>query len=316
MSMKKIGLVILILFTGCYKVSNDITPNISYSVEEMYLNSLPSFFSDINDYADDWANEIKIGISFAKEEDFYRAITSFKRALVILPKEQVDLNKRLQYAIVFAYYLAHRYDELINFFEKSDITNVDKTFKPFQDLLIILHDSYRKKKDVVKEENIKDMMIEFYPNIVKSVSLSTALLDAKIDEVKNICKEPDYYSPNKNVINNIDFYEQNKKSIGKAQFLNAICPGTGYLYIGQKRSFITAFLINSLFISASYEFFHHGYTAAGIISASIEAGWYFGGIYGAGEETKYYNERLYDSQVASFMNQSGLFPVYMIKFYF
>jgi len=148
------------------------------------------------------------------------------------------------------------------------------------------------------------------------MSLSTALLNANIDEVKSICKNPDYYSNNKCVLNNINFYEDNKKSIAKAQLLNAICPGTGYLYIGQKRSFITAFLINSLFIAASYEFFHHGYTAAGIISSSIEAGWYFGGIYGAGEETKYYNEKLYDSQVTSFMNQNGLFPIYMIKFYF
>jgi len=56
--------------------------------------------------------------------------------------------------------------------------------------------------------------------------------------------------------------------------------------------------------------------AAGIITTSFEAGWYFGGIYGAGESAKLYNERLYEKAVYPAMNRHSLFPVLMLKFGF
>ena len=88
------------------------------------------------------------------------------------------------------------------------------------------------------------------------------------------------------------------------------------MYIGQKKSALTAFLLNSLFIAAAYEFFHHGHVAAGIITTSFEAGWYFGGIYGAGEEAKYYNERVYEQDATAILNDTKLFPVLMIQYGF
>ena len=117
-------------------------------------------------------------------------------------------------------------------------------------------------------------------------------------------------------MDSINSYEKQKKSISRAQFLNAVCPGAGYLYIGQKKSALTALLINGLFIAAAYEFFHRGYTAAGIITSSFELGWYCGGIYGAGEEAKYYNERIYEKKVGTAMNSEGYFPIYMLKYTF
>ena len=93
-------------------------------------------------------------------------------------------------------------------------------------------------------------------------------------------------------------------------------PGSGYLYLGQKKSALTSFLLNGLFIYAAYEFFHHGYTAAGIITTSFEAGWYFGGIYGAGEEAKFYNERIYNEEACTLMQTKKIFPFFMLKYSF
>jgi len=45
---------------------------------------------------------------------------------------------------------------------------------------------------------------------------------------------------------------------------------------------------------------------------SFEAGWYFGGIYGAGEEAKYYNERVYEKEANALLNEKKLFPVLML----
>ena len=62
----------------------------------------------------------------------------------------------------------------------------------------------------------------------------------------------------------------------------------------------------------------HGWrhTAAGIITTLFESGWYFGGIYGVGLETKYYNERVYEKNASCVLNEKNLFPVLMIQYGF
>ncbi|MGH2611943.1 MAG: tetratricopeptide repeat protein, partial [Rhabdochlamydiaceae bacterium] len=101
-----------------------------------------------------------------------------------------------------------------------------------------------------------------------------------------------------------------------AQLLNSFVPGAGYFYLGQTQSGITALLLNGLFIWASVYFFQHGNIAAGTIFTSVEAGWYFGGIYGAGQEAKLYNERLYERQATPIMNENRYFPILMLKYGF
>ena len=88
-----------------------------------------------------------------------------------------------------------------------------------------------------------------------------------------------------------------------------LLPGAGYYYVGQKKAALTAFVINSLFTAAAYQFFAKGYPAAGFITLSFEAGWYFGGINGAGLAAKEYNERLYEVKAKDFMLKERLFPL-------
>ena len=95
-----------------------------------------------------------------------------------------------------------------------------------------------------------------------------------------------------------------------------ILPGAGYLYVGQKQSAVTAFLLNGLFIAAAVHFFCKWEIAAGVITTSFEAGWYFGGIYGAGESAKLYNERVYEDLAYPALNRNGLFPVLMLQYGF
>ena len=102
----------------------------------------------------------------------------------------------------------------------------------------------------------------------------------------------------------------------KPKTLNAFLPGAGYLYVGQKQSAMTAFLLNGLFIAAAVHFFNHKQYAAGAITLSFETGWYFGGIYGAGESAKLYNERVYERHAYSVLNQEKLFPLLMLRYGF
>ena len=45
-------------------------------------------------------------------------------------------------------------------------------------------------------------------------------------------------------------------------------------------------------------------------------GWYFGGIYGAGEAAKFYNETIYNEKMGPVMQEKGLFPIFMLNFAF
>lgn len=311
--MNKKLILLFFLLSSCYHVSDKIHPQISYSLEDNYLKNLPPAFSALtpSEIQKDWGKEYLIAEHFAKELDLYRAISTFRRAEILAPDRSIRKTE-IQYYILFCYYLAKRYDDAVYFFEHSDLSRVDETFSSFHDLLVILYECYNKKKDYEKIQKTLGLIQKNYPETAKKLQLSTILSEANIDNIKMISNSNLVDVDLKPLINE---YELQKKSVSTAQFLNII-PGAGYLYLGQKRSALTSFLINGLFIFAAYEFFHNGYVAAGIITTGFEAGWYFGGIYGAGLEAKYYNERIYEQLASKTMNEKELFPIFMLKYSF
>ena len=135
------------------------------------------------------------------------------------------------------------------------------------------------------------------------------LQKADFSSIETFAKEPD----NAYLQDFLHSYDKAKKSVPKAQALNAVFPGAGYLYVGQMQSAFTATLLNGLFIGASYYFFQSGNVPAGAIFTLFEMGWYGGGIYGVGEEAKFYNERMYEKQATPMMNKHKLFPAFMIS---
>ncbi len=307
------ALLLLLISGGCYRVTDTVEPQVSYHLQDKHLQSLKTPFAPLNKSEKEvtWGKEMEIAQAFAGELDFYRAISTFKRALVIMPK---DCPRRVeaQYDIVLCYYLGKKYTAAAGYFEKSDLPLTDKSFKPFCDLLIMLYDCYLQTKETGKEERIFELIEKNYPKAAKKLAISSALAKADLPAIENMASEP----KDKELLTIVNSYRKEKKSVATAQLLNAALPGAGFLYIGQKRSALTAFLLNATFIAASYELFHHGYIGWGIITVSLETGWYFGGIYGAGEEAKFYNERLYESKMENYMNTKGMFPIFMLRYSF
>jgi len=317
LKIKSASLIIFLLaLTSCYRVEDKIEPDVSYNVHENYLKNLPSAFTPLTEEEKNtsWGQEYMIGLYFAKQIDLYRAITAFKRAEALLDnKIEEQRALEVQYEQLLCYYLGKRYDDVIQTFETSILHNVDKSFAPFKDLLVMLYDTYRIKENEEKTSKIQELLEKNYPDTAKQLGLSTHLLKGDVQTTKNLSMS----SLNRPMLyDTLQAFEQQKKSVGRAQFLNAIIPGAGYMYIGQKKSALTSFLMNGLFIAAAYQFFHKGYTAAGVITTSFEMGWYFGGIYGAGQEAKYFNEKLYERHIGSAMNEERLFPIYMLEFTF
>jgi len=253
-----------------------------------------------------------MGQQFAKELDFYRAITTFKRAAYLMPQNEHQRLLEVQYQTVLCYYLGERYQDTILAYNQSRLYTVNTSFPTYHDLLVILYESYLKTDNQVRAAHILRTLKLHYPETASKLDLSTAMIQGDLAATMHTLS--DDALPTFTGI--VTHYEWGKKSVKKAQTLNMVLPGSGYLYVGQKQSALTAFLVNGLFLATALHFFTQGHVTAGIITMSFEAGWYFGGIYGAGESAKLYNERLYETLVYPKLNHEKLFPVLMLKYGF
>ncbi|MCB1116342.1 MAG: tetratricopeptide repeat protein [Chlamydiia bacterium] len=315
--MKRLVMIFLLCFAaiGCYRVPDKIEPQVNFSVQDKYLKSLPPPFPPLSpsEREEAWGKEYLIAQKFAENLDLYRAITTFKRSEFLLPPGHQHRLEEIQYQILLSYYLGKRYEDVTQEFVHSALYTATKTFPAYHDLLVILYESYLEIGDTEKSEYVLRVIEHHYPETAKKLRLSTVLIEGNLDELRMA----ERCDPSKTYIHELlSTYDAKKKSVSKAQTLNAIIPGAGYLYVGQKQSALTAFLLNGLFIWAAVHFYTHGHLAAGIITTSFEAGWYFGGIYGAGESAKYFNERLYEKLAYPELSKNRLFPVLMLKFGF
>ena len=299
----------LLFLSACHHIPDDKKPKLSHSVQDRYLRKLPSPFSPLTpeERHEDWGKEYLIALGFAGELDLYQAMTAFKRAEFLLPSSRHSRKMEIEYEVLLCYYLGKRYQEAIYLFEHGNLKTISPEFPAYKDLLVVLYDCYLNCNDQEKADKVLHIIQQTDPAMAEKISLSGILIQGDISSLKEAAPH------NPSVKTLLDTYDTQKKSIGTAQALNAFIPGSGYLYIGQKQSACTAFLLNGLFIWASVYFFERGNLAAGLITTSFEAGWYFGGIYGAGLETKFYNERVYERTATPLMNENKLFPILMLQ---
>lgn len=312
--MNKTFVVLLIALLGCtrVRVPDQLEPQLDYALQDRYLLQLPSPFAPLSpqEKQEGWSQEYTIALGFAHELDLYQSITAFKRARYLLPTTEKQRLLELDYEILLCYYIGKKYADVVHTFTQSPLAFVDTSFPPYQDLLLILFDSYTQLQEKEKAAQILRYLQLYYPVEGEKLQLFQALQQADMPTIRSFASHADYLSPF------LTSYEAHKKSISRAQIYNALLPGAGYFYLGQKQSALTAFLLNGLFISASALFFLDGNVPAGVIFTFFEAGWYFGGIYGVGQEAKFYNERLYEAYATPMMNQNKLFPALSLRYAF
>jgi len=312
MKVPALLLLIVLCLSACQPRYQEIDPTITYIPQQRHIAKLPSPFPplSIDERSQDWGRELWVGISFAQELDLYRAITSFKKARFLLPADATQHRLQIDYSIALCYYLGKKYCDVINTVEGSGLINVDVHFPAYHDLLIILYDAYRESGYGDKAARILKFIEKEVPNTATNLTLSQAITTGNIPCIRSLAVE----HPSCDALQEmLCCYCQQAKSASTAQTLNALLPGAGYFYVGQRSTAITSFLLNSLFIWATVRFFEEGHVAAGIITASLEAGWYLGGINGAGLAAKQYNEYLYECYGKEMMLQGGLFPVLMLR---
>jgi len=306
------SLLLFLTVSSCNRVGTEqLEPQICYTARDTYLKRLPDPFTPLTstEKKSEWGKEYQIGLAFARELDLYRAITAFKRAEILLSHQGTFRKKEVQYNIMLSYYLGKRYEEALETFNTSELRHVQPNFAPYHDLLIMLYESNKLIGNQESAELILDHIRSHYPETADKLTLSTAMIQADFETLTCYTDKP-------YVAEVLSCYTPQAKSIERAELFNALLPGAGYAYVGQRQSAVTAFLLNGLFIGAAVYFFLDGNVPAGIIATSFEAGWYFGGIYGAGEAAKHYNERKYEGCAYPVMTKHRLFPILTLNYGF
>ena len=101
----------------------------------------------------------------------------------------------------------------------------------------------------------------------------------------------------KNILDINKFQKEKLKNPLIARRLNFIFPGLGYLYIDMPQTFISTFIIESLFLYATYQTNKNGYTIGTLIGALSFAGFYSGSIHGAWKYGVKYNNEIYRNSI-------------------
>ncbi len=311
-------LTLVAFATSCYRVPTQIEPLIEAPPHPKEVHrqtrsflSLPTDFSKTpflpltpEEQQSAWGREYQIALGFAEDFDLYRAITGFKRALFFSPPFERCLE--IEYSIALAYYLGCKYTETIYTVQSTSLVEVDCTFPAYSDLLLLLYDSYIHIGKREYAGGVFALIEADDAGVAAQLSLLQAIREA---DFETLSKSPE----TKRALHG---YLSGAKSIRKAQILNATLPGAGYWYVGLRQTAVTALLINSLFIAAGATLITEGHTAAGIFVLSLEGGWYFGGIAGAGLAAKEYNEHLYCNYAQKITSREPIFPLTLLNYTF
>lgn len=306
-------LALLALISSCTMSKTKIEPAICVRAIENDIARRPTAFEPLTpeECETHWGVELLVGQRFARTLDAYRAITAFKRSLFLIPADKRTRRLQIEYSIVESYYLAGKYCDALAAFEESLLPTANgEEFPPFRDLLIIIHDSYDKTDQCEKADKILKIIERGDDELARDLQIGSAVTQADIASIRTLASTSKKRAP---IVNFLDQYRSGSKSPQKAQLLNAFLPGAGYYYVGQRHTAVTSFVINSLFAAATVIFFQQHNYAAGLITLSLESGWYIGGINGAGLAAKQWNENLYNSLGQGMMMRNDLFPFLMLE---
>ena len=250
----------------------------------------------------EWGQEILLGQAFAKEGDWYRALTSFKKARFLLHltnSSTPEIEARITWSECLIYAFNDRWHDVTTTWEHTSekLYITDPLMTEQWSILLFTAYTY---------EGWKERADSFLAQLPKESPIRKSLLEWR--ELSLFSRED---QPKDSLIEQLLLSKM--KSPQKAKVFNALLPGLGYWYTGQKESACTSFLLNGAFIGATIQLFQAHQPFLALITLSFEAGWYLGGITGAGIEAENYNQRIKEATLTPYLRQKRGFPLLETK---
>jgi tetratricopeptide (TPR) repeat protein len=231
------------------------------------------------------------------EEDYYRAITEYKRFLSYYPDDPRGPLCRLNIAL--SYMEGGKTDLAVH-----DLKEIRKDLAGSKTAEKAAYEIGRAYFQTGRYEEAKDAFSEFLRHYPESkwkdggqayIAWSLLHLGAykkasrSFSEISG--KSP--YAPFARALSEklAAGIKIPHKSPALAGTLSAFLPGAGQFYTNRPREGITSFVLNGSFIWAIVELFGHGNEVAGVLLGFFETGWYSGGIFGAVNDAHKFNRK-------------------------
>jgi tetratricopeptide (TPR) repeat protein len=242
--------------------------------------------------------QLKMADVFMEEREYYRAITEYKKFLILFPD-----SEKADYALFktgIAYYRGEEYELSVQSFSVLKQKYRASRYLPEASYYEGL--SYWKIKDREKARMTFDALSEVFPEseFAPLALVAGSLLALEAEEIKASLSRLELltdrypgYPSLKNTKEAVTLIEQYQglpqKSETVAAVMSAILPGSGYIYANHVGDGITAFIINALFIAGTVIAISGENYAVAAIVGGIGLPFYAGNIYGSANAAKKWN---------------------------
>ena len=229
MHSKSFYLIVIAILCGCQPVVTQIEPTITYIPPKQWVERTPSAFPPLTleEKRQEWSKEWFLGIKFAENVDFYRAITCFKQAQFLLNPKNQSRREQLSFCVIESYYLGLKYREAAEEFETGPLFYVSPSFPAYKELLMIVIDSYRQTNQCKKADNFQELLDQYNAELGEKLQLSFSLSEGDFARIETLPRS-------EGIDEFLLSYDLQAKSVQKARALNAILPGAGYFIMWDK----------------------------------------------------------------------------------
>jgi TolA-binding protein len=241
---------------------------------------------------------MKVADAFMAEREFYRAITEYKKFLILFPES--DKGDYALLKIGLAYYHGEEYE--------ASVRNLENLREKYPDSSAIPESMYFSGLGywkLKKYENARislEGILKFYPDstYAPEALIANTMLELDQDHVDNSMQDmeklfsayPDHPASIQ-AKETLILLNQYRNLPGKSEILagvmSAIVPGSGYVYAEHYGDGITAFLINALAVVGTVTAVGNENYAVAAIVGGIGMPFYFGNIYGSANAVKKWN---------------------------
>ena len=239
--------------------------------------------------------QLKMADTFMEEGEYYRAITEYKKYLILFP--DAEKTDYVMYRIGIAYYSGEEYKSSLQAFSSIRENFPESQYMPMSTYYEGL--SYLKLKMYENAKTSFESLANSYPGseIAPSALIASSLVSFEQEDIiscqyvlEKVVSQYPQDSRSENAKKAIGLVEQYKDLPEKSQVLagimSALIPGSGYIYAEHYGDGVTAFLVNALFITGTVTALNQENYAVAAIVGGIGLPFYLGNIYGSANAAK------------------------------